>query len=102
MSMTSGGATKPGSTLSTTFLTGNQPFFLDSETTLYYLPAAFVAPIVEAAGATSYQPGSSQYTIPCTMMNQPGSIEFGFSNLTSRTSNSSSKLEQTSVMCCVF
>jgi hypothetical protein len=82
MSMTSVGATKPGSTVSTTFLTSNQPVFLDSETTLCYLPAAFRAPIVRATDATPYQPGSSQYVVPCTMMNQPGSIEFGFGNPT--------------------
>lgn len=82
MSMTSVGATKPGSTVSTTFFTGNQPVFLDSGTTLCYLPAAIMAPVIKATGATHHQPGSSQYVVPCSMMNQPGSIEFGFGNLT--------------------
>jgi Eukaryotic aspartyl protease len=82
MEMTSVGATKPGAAVSTTFFTGSQPVFLDSGTTLCYLPAAIMAPIVKATGATPYQPGSSQYVVPCDMMNQPGSIEFGFGNLT--------------------
>jgi hypothetical protein len=82
LSMSSVGITNPGAAASFPFFTGSQPAFLDSGTTLSYLPAAIIAPIVKTTGARPHQTGSSQYVVHCSLMNQAGSVPFGFGNRT--------------------
>jgi Eukaryotic aspartyl protease len=77
--MTSLGVTVPGSTASVPVTTPsiNQPIFPDSGSTFSYLPPALFNGLLSFFPNHTYQ-GSNQYTIPCSIRNQNGTVDFGF------------------------
>ncbi|PMD56141.1 acid protease, partial [Hyaloscypha bicolor E] len=81
--MTSLGVTVPGSSVSNpvTTPTINQPIFPDSGSTWCYLPSALFAGLLSFFPSAVNQ-GGSQYTVPCSLRNQVGTIDFGFGGTT--------------------
>ncbi|KAE9362827.1 acid protease, partial [Stipitochalara longipes BDJ] len=81
--MTSLGVTVPGSDNSTpvTTPTINQAIFPDSGSTFCYLPPALFAGLLSFFPSAVNQ-GSNEYTVPCSLRTQAGTIDFGFGGTT--------------------
>ena len=81
--MTSLGVTTPGSGVSKPVTTPsiNQAIFPDSGSTFCYLPPALFAGLLSFF-PTAVNQGSSQYTVPCSLRDQNGTIDFGFGGTT--------------------
>jgi hypothetical protein len=81
--MTSLGVTAPGSSVSkpVTTPTINQPIFPDSGSTWCYLPSGLLAGLLSFF-PSAVNKGGSQYTVPCALRDQVGTIDFGFGGTT--------------------
>jgi hypothetical protein len=77
--MTSLGVTVPGSNSSVpvTIRTINQAIFPDSGSTFCYLPPALFTGLLSFFPSAVNQ-GNNEYTVPCALRNQAGTIDFGF------------------------
>ncbi|PMD38664.1 acid protease, partial [Hyaloscypha variabilis F] len=77
--MTSLGVTVPGSNSSVpvTTPTINQAIFPDSGSTFCYLPPALFTGLLSFFPSAVNQ-GNNEYTVPCALRNQAGTIDFGF------------------------